>query len=80
MGYIRIALGATTRTVSSVVNDAVVEFAAATGNWGTITHVALFDAVSGGNFLGSAALTEPKIIVIDKIARFPAGAIEVTLT
>jgi hypothetical protein len=79
MAYARVALGSVTRTAGSVVNDAAVEFVAATGNWGMITHVALFDAVSGGNFLGSGALTSPLAITTDKIARFPAGEIAVTL-
>jgi hypothetical protein len=79
MAYTRKALGATTRTAGSVVNDAAVEFAAATGDWGTIAYIALFDAVSGGNFLGSGALTESKSITTEKIARFPVGQLSITL-
>lgn len=55
-------------------NTSGLEFAAATGDWGTISHFALFDAVSGGNMLvysGLAAAVGP--ITSGIIARFPAG-------
>jgi uncharacterized protein involved in response to NO len=80
MAYARVALGAVTRTAGSVVNNAAVEFVEATGDWGTITHFALFDAASGGNFMGSGELTSPLDVTTGKTARFPAGEIAITLT
>ena len=77
-GYTRIALGATTRTVSEVVNDAAVTFAEASGSWGTISHIAFFDAASAGNFLGSNALDSSLAVGSGDTARFPAGDITVT--
>src|SRR6185295_3635433 len=47
-------------TVASNTN--VEEFPVATGAWGTLTHFALWDAVSGGNMLVSKALTASKVI------------------
>ena len=77
--YARTALGATTRTVSSVVNDASVEFPEASGSWGTISHIALFDADSGGNFLGSVAVDSALAVGDGDTARFAAGTLEFTL-
>ncbi len=46
----------------SVQNAAVVNFPTATAAWGTITHVGLFDALTGGNLLWHGPLTEPQVI------------------
>lgn len=43
-------------------NDGVITFPQATANWGTLTHWALFDAVSGGNMLHSGALDASRTI------------------
>jgi len=43
-------------------NATPIIFAAATANWGTVTHFAIFDALSGGNMLFVAALTTPHTI------------------
>jgi hypothetical protein len=59
-------------------NAAAIEFAAATDSWGTITHFALFDASSGGNFLGWGALTASKTIGSGDTARFAIGDLDVS--
>jgi len=82
--YARKATG--TMTVSGTsptncTNSAAIEFAAASGgNWGTITHVAIFDALSGGNMLGWSALTTSRTINDGDILRIPAGDLDITLT
>lgn len=44
-------------------NTTVITFNAPTGtNWGSITHIGVFDAVTGGNLLIWAALTTPKTV------------------
>jgi hypothetical protein len=43
-------------------NATPITFAAATANWGTVTHMAIFDALSGGNMLFVAALIAPQTI------------------
>jgi hypothetical protein len=78
--YARQALGGTTRTSSTVVNDSDITFPTAGAGWGTITHFALFDSASGGNMLASAALTESKTINAGDSAKFSASALQVTLT
>ena len=61
-------------------NLADITFPAATGTWGTITHVAIFDASSGGNLLYHGALQTPKIVNAGDTLRLPAGDLIVTLT
>ena len=60
-------------------NAAVVEFTAATGTWGTVTHVALCDALSGGNVIAWGTITTPKLIESGDIPRFGAGTFVVTV-
>lgn len=52
------------------------QFDAPSGNWGTVDEVRLYDASSAGNLLFSKALTTPKLITLNKPARFPAGALQ----
>ena len=47
-------LGAGTLTNANAIN-----FPVASGSWGTITHVALFDASSGGNLLYKSSAISP---------------------
>lgn len=70
-----------TFTVSgdTATNGANVEFPEATASWGTITHVAVFDAITGGNQIAYAALTTAKAIDSGDILRIPAGDLDVTL-
>lgn len=83
-GYARVATG--TLSVSGTsptncTNAAAIEFAAASGgNWGTITHIAIFDADTSGNMLGWAALTTSRTINDGDIIRIPAGDLDITLT
>lgn len=44
-------------------NLAAVTFPAPTGDWGTVTHIGIFDASSGGNMLFHAPLTAPRTIL-----------------
>ena len=82
--YVRMATG--TMTVSGTsptncTNSAAIEFPAASGGtWGTITHVAIFDASTGGNMLGWSALTTSRTINDGDILRIPAGDLDITLT
>jgi len=77
-GYAR---KAATFTVSGnlATTSAAVEFDVATGAWGTISHVAVFDAPTGGNQIAYAALAAAKTITADDVLRFPAGDVNITL-
>lgn len=70
-----------TFTVSGneATTSAAVEFPEATGSWGTVSHVAVFDASTGGNMLAYAALTTSKAIGTGDILRIPAGDLDITL-
>lgn len=72
---------AVTFTVSgdTASNSGAVEFPEATGAWGTITHIGIYDAATSGNLIAHAALAASKVIASGDILRFPAGDIDVTL-
>lgn len=76
--YVREAV---TFTVSgdTATNSGAVEWPVATGNWGTITHVAIFDALTSGNMIAYAALTASKTINTGDVIRIPASDLDVTL-
>ena len=81
--YARKATGTITvaGTATTATNDAAIEFAAASGgNWGTITHAAIFDASTGGNMIAWAALATSRTINDGDVFRIPAGSLTVTLT
>ena len=51
----------------------------ATGAWGTVTHVGVFDASSSGNLMAWAALTASKTVASGDVFRFDAGDLDITL-
>ena len=60
-------------------NSAAVEFDVATADWGTITSVAVFDAVSGGNMIAYATLTASKTIANADVLRIPLNDLDITM-
>jgi len=58
---------------------AAVEFDQATGSWGTITHFAIFDALTTGNMLYYGALTTSKTISSGDVFKFATSSVTVTL-
>lgn len=62
MGYARMAIAFTTSTARSLTNSARINFANATGNWGSITGYVLYDALTGGNPLGTGSFTTPMTV------------------
>lgn len=59
-------------------NDAAVEFSAATGSWGVVSHFGLFDAASSGNLLIHGALTASKTIESGDILKLAVGDMDIT--
>ena len=59
-------------------NSAAVEFNAATGSWGLISHFGIFDALSGGNLLIHGAFTTAKTIGNGDILKIPTGDLDIT--
>ena len=64
---------------SSINNAAAISFPQATASWGTVTHFALFDAATGGNLLGSGALTAAKAVANGDTVKFDIGQLSATL-
>ena len=60
------------------VND--ITFPVATANWGTVTHMAIFDAVTAGNLLFHRILVASKVVNTDDTFKFAAGDLDVTLS
>lgn len=60
-------------------NNGQISFPKATGNWGTITHVGIFDAASGGNLLWHGALSPNKDIGTNDTVVFDDGDLDLTL-
>jgi hypothetical protein len=68
-------------------NDDAIEFPVATGSWGTITYAGVYDALTGGNLLAYAELTDPadfatalpKTIENGDVFRISAGNLKIRL-
>lgn len=66
---------------TTATNSAAIEFAAASGgNWGAVTHAAIFDALTTGNMLAWAPLTTSRTINDGDVFRIPASSLTITLT
>lgn len=76
--YARTA-GAFTVTGNTAANNANIEFPTATASWGTVTHMAIFDASTGGNMLAWSALTSSKTVDTNDLLRFSTGQLTVSL-
>jgi hypothetical protein len=61
-------------------NNAVIEYPAATTDWGTVTHFGIWTSVSGGSFLGWNTVTTPKAVTEGDIVRWDVNALTVDTT
>jgi hypothetical protein len=76
--YSRKAVSFGAASSGTASNDAAVEFSAATGSWGVISHFGLFDAASSGNLLIHGALTASKTIESGDILKLAIGDMDIT--
>lgn len=60
-------------------NGAAITFPTPSAAWGTVTHVAIFDASTGGNRLAQGALTAPVAVQSGAAPRFAAGDLDISL-
>lgn len=60
-------------------NGTDMTFVTATASWGVITHMAIYDALTGGNMLAHAALTSSKTIDNGDTVIFEIGNLTITL-
>ena len=82
--YARVAItnDKTTWTAASngsVSNAIDINFPEATAGWGTVTHMFIADAASGGNILVWGSLTTSKTIGVGDNARFATGDLTINL-
>lgn len=77
-GYVRRA-AAFSVSGNTATNSGALEYPTATASYGTVTHIGVFDASSGGNLIAYAALTASKAIDTGDVLRLPAGDLDVTL-
>lgn len=73
---------ATDADPAAVINNVQIDFAIATADWLSgvlLPYVVLYDAVSGGSFLGYGEFSRPKSIYIDDQMSIKAGRIIVGL-
>lgn len=59
-------------------NTGAITFPTASGSWGTITYVAIFDASTSGNMLFYAALAVSQAVVSGNVVEFADGALDIT--
>jgi len=64
----------------SASNDATVTFTTATASWGTISHIALLDASTGGNVLFHGPVTTSKLIESGDTFQISSGNLTFTLS
>jgi len=82
-GYARkaISFNAPTQvgTAATIVNSADIEFAQAGSNWGTVSHAAIYDGLTGGNMYYYGPLTNPKVVETGDILKVLAGELKLSL-
>ncbi len=64
----------------AIENTGAITFVQATGDWGLIVALGIFDAITAGNFLAWCDLTVNKNVLSGDTAEFAAGEIDITLS
>lgn len=65
-------------SAGSKSNGAIINFPTPTGNWGTITSFAIFDAVTGGNLLYFGNLASSMAAGLNNAVSLAIGALSIT--
>ena len=60
--------------------DADITFPQATGSWGTVSHIGIWDALTTGNLLYHTQLDASKTIDVGDIFKIASGSLTVTLS
>jgi hypothetical protein len=77
--YARQAVTLSAASGGASSNSADITFPQATADWGTVTHLALMDAETGGNMLMHTALDESKTVNNGDTFKINAGDLDVTV-
>lgn len=80
-GYARksVTFGAASSPGGTTSNTNVVSFTASGANYGTVTHIGIFDALTTGNLLWHGAMTASKTVNDGDTLEFSIGNIDLTL-
>jgi len=80
-GYTRqsVTFDAASSPGGTTSNSGEVSFTASGADYGTVTHMGIFDASSGGNLLWHGALTASKTIADGDTLTFAVGNIDLTM-
>jgi len=80
-GYARqaVTFAAASSPGGTTSNSGTVSFTASGADYGTVTHIGIFDAVSSGNLLWHGAMTASKTIADGDTLEFSTGNIDLTL-
>lgn len=76
--YSRVAATFSAAASGTTSNSAAIEFAAATGSWGSISHFGIFDASSSGNLLIHGAFDSAKTIDTGDVLKISTGDLDIT--
>jgi hypothetical protein len=68
-----------TVALDTASNSATITFPAATATWGTISHISVYDASTGGNLLFHGAVTTSKTIESGDTFQVSASNLTITL-
>ena len=80
-GYTRqsVSFSAASSPGGTTSNSGEVSFTASGGDYGTVTHMGIFDASTSGNLLWHGALTASKTVADGDTLTFAAGNIDLTM-
>jgi hypothetical protein len=78
-GYARQTIAFSAASGGTTSNSADVSFTAVGANYGTVTHVGIFDASTGGNLLWHGAMSASKTVEDGDTITFAVGNIDLTL-
>ena len=76
--YSRVSVAFDAAASGATSNTSAIDFAAASGNWGTVSHWALFDAATSGNALITGSFSASKTIETNDVLRIAAGDLDLT--
>ena len=81
MGYARVVMDSWDAATSRATeNTGVITFAQSTGDWATIAYWAIYDAITGGNFLAHGDFTVAKAAPLGTNLSVAAGDIDVVFS
>jgi hypothetical protein len=80
-GYARqsVTFGAASSPGGTTSNTNTVSFTASGAGYGTVSHIGIFDNVSGGNLLWHGSMTASKTVADGDTLEFSIGNIDLTL-